>query len=121
MGVSAVRRAGTRAIPGGLLTGMLVQLLLLTSVAGGLACLGVGLSAAGWIAGVACGAITDVALAVGLSHYRAERLTRADWVPLTRATLAACIAALVADSFVQPVPVAILVSVAAIALALDAL
>jgi phosphatidylglycerophosphate synthase len=118
--VSAAKPATIRAVPAGLLPAMLVQLLLLTAVAGIVAGLGVGLSAAGWIAGVACGAITDVALAVGLSHYRAERLTRADWVTLTRATLAACVAALVVDSLVQPVPVAILVSLSAVALALDA-
>ncbi len=39
---------------------------------------------------------------------------------LARATLAVGVAALVADSFGQPVPVAMLVSLAAVALALDA-
>jgi phosphatidylglycerophosphate synthase len=95
---------------------MIAQLLVLAAVADAVA----GLSAAGWIAGVTCGMIVDVALAAGLSHYRSERLTNADWVTLTRATLAACVAALVADSFVRTVLVAVLVSVAAAALALDA-
>ena len=56
----------------------------------------------------------------GLSHYRGEQLTPADWVTLARATLAVGIAALIADSFGESVPVALLVSLAAVALALDA-
>jgi phosphatidylglycerophosphate synthase len=43
----------------------------------------------------------------------------ASWVTLVRATLAVGVAALVADSFVRPVPVALLVTLAAVALALD--
>ena len=68
-----------------LMSAMIVQLLLLTAVAGA----ATGLSAAAWVVGVACGLVTDIALAHGLSHYRVERLTVADWVTLTRATLAA--------------------------------
>jgi phosphatidylglycerophosphate synthase len=44
----------------------------------------------------------------------------ADWVTLSRATLAVGVAALVAASFAGPVPVALLVALAAVALALDA-
>ncbi len=44
----------------------------------------------------------------------------ADWVTLTRATLAVGVAALVIASFSGPIPVALLVSLAAVALALDA-
>ena len=44
----------------------------------------------------------------------------ADWVTLARATLAVGVAGLVADSFSRPAPVALLVSLAAVALALDA-
>ena len=44
----------------------------------------------------------------------------ADWVTLARATLAVGIAALIADSFRQPVPVTLLVSLAVVALVLDA-
>src|SRR4051794_24097237 len=121
---SAMRTRGrtlaAAAIPAGLLTGMIVQLLLLTAVAGTVAALGVSLSPAGWLVGIACGLIVDAALAHGLTHYRVERLTAADRVTLTRATLAACVAALVATSFIEPLPTAILVSLAATALALDA-
>ena len=62
----------------------------------------------------------NAALARGLSHYRSDRLGPADWVTLARATLAVGVAALVADSFAEPVPVALLVSLAVVALALDA-
>jgi hypothetical protein len=81
---------------------------------------GVGVSGAGWVVGVTGGVITNVALARGLSRYRCDRLGPADWVTLARATLAIGVAGLVADSFHQPVPVTMLVSLAVIALALDA-
>jgi phosphatidylglycerophosphate synthase len=44
----------------------------------------------------------------------------ASWVTLARATLAAAVAALVVDSFTHEAPVALLVTLAAVALALDA-
>ena len=99
---------------------LVVQVLLLVAVAGIAAHAGVGLSTAGWIVGVSCGLVTDSALAFGVTHYRSERLTKADRVTLARATLAACVAALVVDSFARPVPVALVVSLSAVALALDA-
>ena len=77
-------------------------------------------AAAGWVVGIACATIMNAALAHGLARYRADRLASADWVTLARATLAVGVAALVADSFGQPVPVTLLVSLAALALALDA-
>jgi|tagenome__1003787_1003787.scaffolds.fasta_scaffold20982873_4 hypothetical protein len=117
---AAALAAKTRAVPAGLLTGMIFQLLLLAAVAGIAARLGVGLSAAGWVAGLSCGLITDAGLARGLSHYRSEGLTPADWVTLARATLVACIAALVAESLQHTVPAALLVSLSVIALTLDA-
>jgi phosphatidylglycerophosphate synthase len=80
----------------------------------------VGLDGAGWVAGLICGAIIAVALGYGLSHYRVERLGLADWVTLARATLAVGVAALVAGAFHRPAPVAMLVSLSALALALDA-
>jgi phosphatidylglycerophosphate synthase len=46
-------------------------------------------------------------------------LTPASWVTLARATLAVGVAALVADSFTDDVPVALLVTLAAVALVLD--
>ena len=58
----------------------------------------------------------NAALARGLARHRCERLGPADWVTLTRATLAVGVAALVADSFDGPAPVALLVTLAAVAL-----
>ena len=49
-----------------------------------------------------------------------EQWGPASWVTLTRATLAAGVAALAADSFAHDTPVALLVTLAAVALALDA-
>jgi phosphatidylglycerophosphate synthase len=53
------------------------------------------------------------------SYWDGDRLGPADWVTLTRAALTAGLAGLVADSFIRPVPVALLVSLAAVALVLD--
>jgi phosphatidylglycerophosphate synthase len=97
-----------------------IPLILIAALAGIVALSGVGFSAAGWVVGVTCGVSTNVALARGLSRYRCHRLGPADWVTLARATLAIGVAALVADSFHQPVPVTLLVSLSVIALALDA-
>ncbi|MGZ4304616.1 MAG: CDP-alcohol phosphatidyltransferase family protein [Solirubrobacteraceae bacterium] len=96
------------------------QLLLIAGLAATVGLSGAGLSPAGWAVGVTCGVITNAALAVGRLHYRADRLTRADWVTLARAAVAFGVAALVADSFGHPVPVMTLVSMSALALALDA-
>ncbi len=101
-------------------TALIAQVMLLGALAVAVGLSGAGLSPAAWAVGVACGVITNTALARGLSLYRADRLGPADWVTLARATLAVGVAALVADSFGQPAPVTLLVSLAAVALALDA-
>jgi phosphatidylglycerophosphate synthase len=80
----------------------------------------VGLSGAGWIVGFACVVIMNAALARGILRYRPHRLGPADWVTLARATLAVGVAALVADSFDEPGQVTLLVTLSAVALALDA-
>ena len=104
-----------RTVQAGPLTGLIAQALLLAALAGT-----VGLSRAGWVVGVTCGVIMNAALARGLSRYDHERLSPADWVTLTRATLAVGVAALTADSFDGPAPVALLVTLTVVALALDA-
>ena len=101
-------------------TALIAQMLLIAGLAIAVGLSGFGLSPAAWAVGVTCGLITNAGLARGLSYYRADRLGPADWVTLARATLAAVVAALVVDSFGEPVPVALLVSLAAVALALDA-
>ena len=105
----------------GPVAGLVAQMLLMAAIAAAVAVSGVSLNAAGWVVGVACGLITNLALAYGLAHYRADRMSPADWVTLARATLAVGVAALVAASFGQRVDIAMLVSLAALALVLDAL
>ena len=103
-----------RTIQAGPLTGLIALVLLLAALAGT-----VGLSGAGWVVGITCGVIMNAALARGLARHRRKRMGPADWVTLARATLAVGVAALVADSFGQTVPVATLVTLAVVALALD--
>jgi phosphatidylglycerophosphate synthase len=100
-----------RASQTGPATGLIAQVLLLAVLAGT-----AGLGAAGWVAGVACAVTMAAALARGLG----DRLEPASWVTLARATLAVGVAALAADSLTRDTPVALLVTLAAVALALDA-
>ena len=109
-----------RTVQTGPVTALIAQLLLIAALAETAGLSGVGLGPAGWVVGVTCGVITNAALAGGLSRYRVDRLGPADRVTLARATLAVGVAALIAGSFEQPAPVTLLVSLTAIALALDA-
>jgi phosphatidylglycerophosphate synthase len=113
-------RRETRPDQTGLSFALIAQPLLVASLLGIVSLTGDGPGAAGWGVGIACAVITDLGLARALSHFGADRLTRADRVTLARAALVAVAAALVADSFVESVSVAILVAVAAVALVLDA-
>jgi len=105
----------TRTAHAGPATGLIAQTLLLAAIAGS-----VGLSGAGWVVGLSCAVIVNATLARGLSRYRSAGLAAADWVTLTRVSLAVGVAGLVAGSFTHRAPVAVLVSLAAAALALDA-
>jgi len=96
-------------------TGLIAQALLVAVLAATS-----GLGAAGWIVGVACSVIMAAALARALARGPGDRLGPASWVTLARATLAVGVAALAADSFTHRTPVALLVTLAAVALALDA-
>jgi hypothetical protein len=109
-----------RTVQTGPLTGLIAQILLVAALAATVDSSGSGLDRAGWIVGIGCGLIVTAALARGLSRFGSERLQPADWVTLARATLAVGVAALVAGSFGRPVPVAMIVSLAAVALVLDA-
>ena len=100
-----------RARPAGHATALLAPVLLL-----GVLAATAGLGEAGWLVGVGCALIMSAALARGL---RGAGLGPASWVTLARATLAVGVAALVADSFAHDVPVALLVTLASVALALD--
>jgi phosphatidylglycerophosphate synthase len=113
--VRAPRSARTlRAVHAGPLTGLITQLLLLAALAAT-----VGLSAGGWFVGLGSGVVIDAALAYGLARYQSGGLRAADWVTLVRASLAIAVAALVADSFSDRPRATLLVSLAALALALD--
>src|SRR3954465_1429895 len=109
-GASVIGGMKPRGAQAGPVTGRIAQVRLLAAFAG----------RAGWVVGVACGVVTNAALGRGLARYRINRLGPADWVTLARATLAVGVAALTADSFDEPVPVALLVMLAAVALVLDA-
>jgi phosphatidylglycerophosphate synthase len=106
------RQIDLRSVPA---RGLIAQLVLLAVLAAT-----AGLSDSGWIAGAACAAVANAALARGLNHYKPRRLGAASCVTLARASLAIGIAALVASSFERHEPVALLVSLAAVALVLDA-
>jgi phosphatidylglycerophosphate synthase len=96
------------------MTGLVAQVVILASLAGT-----VGLTTSGWIVGLTCGVTLTAALAHGIARCSTDGLRAADWVTLTRASLAIAVAALVADSFTRPARVTLLVSVSAAALTLD--
>jgi len=117
---SSTDARATRTAPTAPLTVLAAQLLLIAGLVVTAGLDGSGLGPAGWGVGLACGGVMSLALARGRSYWGTDRLGPADWVTLARATLAAGVAALVADSFAEPVPVALLVSLASLALILDA-
>jgi phosphatidylglycerophosphate synthase len=105
----------TRAKQMGPVTGLIAQVALVAVLAET-----AGLGAAGWTVGIACAVTMATALARGLAGGDGERLGPASWVTLARATLAVGVAALAADSFTHNTPVAVLVTLASLALVLDA-
>jgi phosphatidylglycerophosphate synthase len=95
-------------------TGLIAQVLLLAVLAGT-----AGLGAGGWVVGVACAVTMAGALARGVARNPRDRLGPASWLTIARATLAVGVAALTADSYTHGTPVALLVTLAGVALALD--
>ena len=108
-------RATVRARRAAPLAGLLAQVLLLAALTAT-----AGLGAVGRSVGVACAVIMATVLARGLARTPGGRLGPASRVTLARATLAVGVAALTADSFAHDAPVALIVTLAATALALDA-
>jgi phosphatidylglycerophosphate synthase len=108
------RRRARRSASTAPVVGLVAEVLLLTGLAGT-----VGLGAGGWVAGLTCAVIVNVALAIGLARHRSVGMAAANCVTLARASLAVTAAALVADSFARPIQVALLVASSALALALD--
>jgi len=95
--------------------GLAAQAALLAVLAGT-----VGLGVAGWLVGSAYGVILCAALTSGLHRSGTGALGPADQVTLARATLVGGVAALTADSLQRPAPVVMLVTLASVALVLDA-
>jgi phosphatidylglycerophosphate synthase len=95
-------------------TGLIAQIALLAALAGI-----VGLGPAGALTGLAFGAAVLCLLTRALRRSGAARLGPADRVTSARAVLVGGVAALVADSFVRPVSVGALTSLAVAALVLD--
>src|SRR5215471_13396337 len=79
-----------------------------------------GLGVAGWIAGLATGSAATALLVTARMRSDLPAILPADWVTLTRMLLIAGVAGVVADSFGRPVSTTALVTLSAIALALDA-
>jgi phosphatidylglycerophosphate synthase len=79
-----------------------------------------GLGAVGWITGLVTGSAAAALLVTARKRSDQPAILPADWVTLTRMLLIAGVTALVADSFTRPLPVTALVTLAAVALALDA-
>lgn len=95
--------------------GLIVQIALLAVLSGT-----VGLGAAGWVAGLAYGVGLCVLLGRGMSRSAARGLSPADRVTLSRAILVGGVTALAADALTRPAPIALMVALTAVALALDA-
>ncbi|MFP5347483.1 MAG: CDP-alcohol phosphatidyltransferase family protein [Actinomycetes bacterium] len=103
---------GLLAGPGVGLVGQVAVLALLAQA--------VELSAAGWVAGLVFGLVTNVSLASGLLRFGAGRLGPANAVTLVRAVLVGGVTALVVDAFFEPASVPVLMALATVALLLDA-
>jgi phosphatidylglycerophosphate synthase len=102
--VGVARIVGTLAAP------VLLGLLSLTT----------GLDVTGWVVGLAAGWGATHLLA--LARLRSDRpeILPPDWITMSRALLAAAVAALVADAADRPLPVPVVVVLASVALVLDA-
>ena len=98
----------------GSLAGLIVQLGLLAVLVGT-----VDLGGVGALVGLAYGVAVVALLSGALQRSGAAILGPADLVTLLRSVLVGGVAALVADSFLRPVPVGTLILLAAVALALD--
>jgi phosphatidylglycerophosphate synthase len=99
----------------GPMAGLIAQLALLAVLAAA-----AGLTGAGWSVGLVCGVATAALLAGALNQAGVARLTPADRVTLTRAVLVGGLAALLADGFAGPLARPVVVTLAVLALLLDA-
>ncbi|MEO7006009.1 MAG: CDP-alcohol phosphatidyltransferase family protein, partial [Terrimesophilobacter sp.] len=104
-----------RSVHSGPIVGLVSQLVLLAALAAT-----VGLGAAGWSVGILYAIAVNALLARAVIRRGTHGLGPADWVTLTRATLIGGVTALTADVVDRPTPVTVLVSLATVALVLDA-
>ena len=79
-----------------------------------------GLGVVGWITGLVTGSAGAALLVTARMRSDEPAILPADWITLTRMLLIAGVTGLVADSFSRPVSVTALVTLSAVALALDA-
>jgi phosphatidylglycerophosphate synthase len=94
--------------------------MLATAVLLGVVAATAGLGVAGWITGLATGSAAAALLVTARIRSDQPAIHPADWVTLTRMLPVAGVAGLVADSFGRSVPVTALITLASVALALDA-
>ena len=114
----ADKPASKVALPGIRLAALLG--LLATAALLGVVSATAGLGAAGWITGLATGSAAPALLVTARRRSDQPAVLPADWVTLTRLLLIAGVTGLVADSFSRPVSITALVTLSAVALALDA-
>jgi phosphatidylglycerophosphate synthase len=94
--------------------------MLATAVVLGIVSATAGLGAVGWITGLVVGSTAAALLVTARGRSDQPAIFPADWVTLTRMLLVAGVTGLVADSFSRPVSITALVTLSAVALALDA-
>ena len=102
-----------RTVRVGPMIGLVAQVALLAVLSGT-----VGLSSLGWLVGLTCSVGTYALLVGGLNRAQSPALGPADRVTLARAALVGGVAALTADAL-ESVPVALVVTMSAVALVLD--
>jgi phosphatidylglycerophosphate synthase len=94
--------------------------MLVTAAVLGVVAATAGLGVAGWITGLAAGLAVTALIVTARMRSDQPSIHPADWVTLARALLVAGVAGLVADSFSRPLQTTALVTLSAVALALDA-
>jgi phosphatidylglycerophosphate synthase len=109
-GKVALPRIGLAALVGMLATAALLGVVSATA----------GLGAVGWITGLVTGSAAAALLVTARRLSDQPAMFPADWVTLARMLLIAGVTGLVADSFSRPVSITALVTLSAVALALDA-
>jgi phosphatidylglycerophosphate synthase len=114
----ADKPAGRVALPTIWLAALLGMLA--TAVLLGVVSATAGLGIAGWIAGLVTGSAATALLVTARRRSDRPAILPADWVTMTRMLLIAAVTGLVADSFSRPVSITALVTLSAVALALDA-